>query len=335
LTDEQIQEITINENLRRYNLPWYEQAIKRLELHNLRQKQHGAGKQGKKTGWSLRDTAAELSVSLGAVSEDLRLAEAVIANPNLRKIEDKKTAKRLIFNEFKRIEAEANASIDVKADHNVVLCGDASEVLKFYPANTFDAVFTDPPWLEYKDAALTKDDQTIKVFKELYRVMKGESFLYAIVSTPDFILYQQELPKLGFRVHQMPLIWVKEGMISHGLRSWDYARDYEPILLAVKGNPALSNAGQLSAVYSSKVVHATQLIHPHEKPVDVPMHFLEHCTYEGSMVLDPFGGSGVTAEACIRLNRRYVVIEREKKFAEGIEKRLDNIHDLKAEMSEE
>jgi site-specific DNA-methyltransferase (adenine-specific) len=322
LSQDDIEEITISENLRRYNLPWWEQVIDRKKLHEIRQKQHGVGRQGAKVGWSLRDTAKELSIGFGTLSEDLRLAEAVLSNPSLKKIQDKRTAKRLIFSEARRIEAEAEAGMKISVEHDCVLCGDATEILKFYPNGTFDGVFTDPPWLVYKDETLTRDDQTLPVFKELYRVMKMDSFLYVVVSTPDFIFYSKELPKFGFKIQQMPLIWVKEGMLSHGLRSWEYTRDYEPILLAVKGAPALSSAGQYSAVYTSKVVHNTQTIHPNEKPIDVPKHFLEHCSYPGSLILDPFGGSGSTAIACLELNRRYVTIERDKKFADNIEKRI-------------
>lgn len=324
---EKIQEITIQENLKRYNLPWWEQVEKEKELHDLRQKQHGKGRQGIKAGWSLRDTAEELGMGFGTLSEDLRLAEAVMANPNLRKIDDKTTAKRLIFNTAKRIEAEVEAGLSTKTEFNVVYHGNSVEILKHIPANTFDVCFTDPPWIDYKDASLTKDTSTLNVFKEVYRVMKQDSFLYAIVSTTDFIVYIKELAQIGFKIQEIPLIWHKQNVVSHGLRSWEYTRDFEPILLAVKGSPVLVNSGKVSAVYSSPAVHPTKLIHPNEKPVDVPMHFLEHCSYEGSMVLDPFGGSGVTAEACLNMGRRYVAIEREKRFFDGIEKRIQVWHD--------
>lgn len=319
---EQIKEITIAENLKRYNLPWWEVCELERQLHEMRQRQKGAGRSGSKSGWSLRDTAEELGKGFGTLSEDLRLAEAVMANPNLKKITDKITAKKLIFAQANRIQAEVEATLPTKVEHNVVYHGDAAEVLKFIPPNTFDVCFTDPPWIEYRDDKLTKDMQTIEVFKEVFRVMKRDSFLYAIVSTPDYIIYLRELTEIGFKVQQMPLIWHKQNVVSHGLRSWEYTRDYEPILLAVKGSPTVVNPGKISAVYSSPAVHPTKLIHPNEKPVDVPMHFLEHCSYEGSMILDPFGGSGVTAEACVRMGRRYVTIERDKKFHDGIERRI-------------
>lgn len=332
---EKVQEISLHENLKRYNLPWWAQCESERELHELRQTQHGRGKQGAKVGWSLRDTAEEIGIGFGTLSEDLRLAEAVMANPNLRKIEDKITAKRLIFQTAKRIEAEVEAGLAPTIEVDVVYQGDSAEILRHFPSNSFDICFTDPPWLEYKDASLTKDDQTLKVFEQVYRVMKLDSFLYMIVSTPDFFVYQQELPKFGFKVQQIPLIWHKQNVISHGLRSWEYTRDYEPILLAVKGTPVFTQSAQASSIYSSPAVHPTKLIHPNEKPVDVPMHFLHHCSYEGSMILDPFGGSGVTAEACIRLGeRRYVVIERNKKFYDGIERRLNDVkQEIKRELN--
>lgn len=321
---DKVQEIGLHENLKRYNLPWWEQCQIELELHSLRQKQHGVGRRGVKEGWSLRDTAKEIGIGFGTLSEDLRLAEAVMSDPNLRKIEDKITAKKLIFQTAKRIEAETEAGIAPKIEFDVVYHGNSAEILKHFPDNTFDVCFTDPPWLDYKDPKLVKDDQTVLVFKELYRVMKADSFLYVIVSTPDFWIYQQQLPLFGWKVQQMPLIWHKKNVISHGLRAWEYTRDYEPILLAAKGSPVFTQRAQASAVYSSPAVHPSKLIHPNEKPVDVPIHFLEHSSYEGSMVIDPFGGSGVTAEACIRLDRKFVTIERDKKFCDGIEARLKN-----------
>jgi DNA modification methylase len=322
MPEEQIKEIHLHENLRRANLEWWAIVEMERELHELRQAQKGVGRQGRKQGWSLRDTAEELGMGFGNLSEDIKLAEACAADPNLRKIKDKVTAKRLILQKANRMSAEDEALGPVRFEVNTCHLGDASEILKYFQSSTFDVCFTDPPWLEYKDKSLTKDDKTLPVFKEIFRVLKHGSFMYVICSTPDFVIYQTELAKIGFQVSQMPIIWHKQNVISHGTKSWEYGRDYEPILLAVKGNPVLAIAVQPSSVFTCPAVHPTRLIHPNEKPVEVPMHFLNHCSYEGSLVLDPFGGSGVTAEACRKLGRRYVVIEREKKFFDRIEQRL-------------
>jgi DNA modification methylase len=325
VSEDEAERIHIHENLKRANLEWWAVCEMEAKLHELRRKQHGVGRQGAKVGWSLRDTAQELGMGFGNLSEDIKLAEACQADPQLKKIKDKVTARRFILKKAQRMNTEDEALAPVDFEVNTVYLGDSSEILKQLPSAKFDVCFTDPPWLEYKDAKLTKDDKTLPVFKEVYRVLKHGSFLYVICSTDDFYIYRQELAKIGFTVSQMPLIWHKQNVISHGTRSWEYGRDYEPILLAVKGSPVLSMSGQPSAVYSSPAVHPTKLIHPNEKPVDVPIHFLEQCSFEGSLVLDPFGGSGVTAEACKKIGRRYVIIERDKKFFDGIERRLASV----------
>ncbi|HNX38899.1 MAG TPA: DNA methyltransferase [Candidatus Cloacimonadota bacterium] len=41
-------------------------------------------------------------------------------------------------------------------------------------------------------------------------------------------------------------------------------------------------------------------------------------------MLDPFAGSGTTAIACIRYNRRYILIEKEEKYCEIAAKRIES-----------
>ena len=325
-------EIHLHENLSRFNLPWYEQIELERQLHELRQKVKGKGQHGKKIGWSLRDTAEELGVSFGSLSEDIRMAEAIIADPRLRKIEDKATAKRIILQNLKVATAESEAGAEPKIEYNTVLCGDSSEILKYYPSNTFDVCITDPPWSRYyRDDNLISDSSTLPVFAELYRVMKWDSFIYIVTSTTDFYMYQTELPKMGYKTQEMPLIWIKEGHLTLGKRNWEYSRNHEPILLAVKGAPALSSS-MLSGIFSFPIVPPQHRIHPNEKPESLIKAILEHSSYLGSLVIDPFGGSGIVALTAKNLGRRYVIIERDKKYYEGIVKRLEK-NDILPKMS--
>jgi 16S rRNA G966 N2-methylase RsmD len=314
--------IYIQEKLGREHLQWYDQVVMQKELHELRQAEYGAGAKGKKTGWSLRDTAAELDLALGSLSENIRLADAVLANPSLKKIEDRQTAKRIILTEQRRITAELGTAMPSDVITNHVFHGSAEQILPVFPDKTFDCCITDPPWTDYIDKKLTKDEFTLDVFKEIYRVLKPNSFLYAFVSTTDFAIYLQQLKEIGFNVQKYPLIWVKEGVLSQGNAPWQYQRNYEPILLAVKGSPALTR-DMLSSVYNFPGVRPPQMIHPNEKPKGIIKVLLEHSTYEGSLVLDPFGGSGVVADSCMDMQRKYITIEKDAKFYTGIKDRLD------------
>lgn len=81
-------------------------------------------------------------------------------------------------------------------------------------------------------------------------------------------------------------------------------------------------------VYPTNVLHlATECAnrgHSASFPVALPTWFIKLFTKEGDVVLDPFAGSGTTALACVKLNRRFVGIEAKEEYCklaiESIEK---------------
>lgn len=321
-------EIVIHENLRRDNLPWYEQVKLESDLHELRQSQHGKKRTGRNAasspGWSQVDTARELGVALGSISQDLFLASALKANPHLYKIRDKQTALKLAKDTAKRTMQEVEALTPTSFESDQIFEGDSLEILQEIPENTFDCCLTDPPWLEYKDAGLKRDESTIPTFGEIYRTLKHDSLLYAFVSTPDFFYYQKVLTELHFCVQEFPLIWNKSGVITHGKLSWQYGRTYEPILLAAKGKPALTQGTQLDAVLNYPPIFPTKLLHPHQKPIDLIKTLIGHATFPQAFILDPFAGSGTTLVAAKEMNRRYIGIERDHDYFNKINKRLNS-----------
>jgi site-specific DNA-methyltransferase (adenine-specific) len=111
-------------------------------------------------------------------------------------------------------------------------------------------------------------------------------------------------------------------MSRRGVRSWEYDRDFEFIIVATKGAPALTSPVSVSGVKTFPVVPVKNLIHPNEKPIALIKSILEDCSYEGNIILDPFGGSFVVGKAAKDMGRRFVVCEREKKFYDAGRKRL-------------
>ena len=63
--------------------------------------------------------------------------------------------------------------------------------------------------------------------------------------------------------------------------------------------------------------------HPTQKPVGLFMQILRKYSPEGEIILDPFLGSGTTAIACERLNRKWIGIEIEEKYCEIAAKRIE------------
>ena len=332
LSDQQVEEIALHENLKRYNLPWFEEVTMVERLHLLKQLIHGKppeqGGGHDKVGWSVRDTAAALQQALGKTSQDLQLARAVRQDPSLSKVKDKKTAMRLVRITVKRMDDEEMAgAVDYGIKMNQLFCGDSAVVLKHIPDNTFHVCITDPPWLRFFDSSLRLDERTLPVFRELYRVMRYDSFIYIFAGMDDYHYYagrtepdpenpsevrriSGELEKIGFRVAKTPLFWRKLKSLSRrGVTPWEHGRDFEFILLAVKGNPVLKGSTQDTSFFDVDAVPPVKLIHPNEKPVELMKKLLEECSHEGNAVIDPFAGSFCVPDACKQLKRYWIGID--------------------------
>jgi site-specific DNA-methyltransferase (adenine-specific) len=62
-------------------------------------------------------------------------------------------------------------------------------------------------------------------------------------------------------------------------------------------------------------------IHPTQKPVALFEYLIKTYTNEGDLVLDNCAGSGTTGVACKNLNRKYILIEKEKEYIDIINKK--------------
>ena len=65
--------------------------------------------------------------------------------------------------------------------------------------------------------------------------------------------------------------------------------------------------------------------HPCEKPIEMTRHIIAASSRPGALVLDCFGGSCKTADACIQLNRRYIIIEQNAEYCRQARKRVSMI----------
>ena len=77
--------------------------------------------------------------------------------------------------------------------------------------------------------------------------------------------------------------------------------------------------------YSSKADAEDRLAskHPTVKPVDLMQWLIRLITPKNGIVLDPFAGTGTTAEAAFREGFKSVIIEREPEYQEDIRRRME------------
>ena len=64
-------------------------------------------------------------------------------------------------------------------------------------------------------------------------------------------------------------------------------------------------------------------IHPSQKPIKLIQELIKMYSNEFDIILDCFAGSGTTGIACLELNRNYILIEKEKKYVDLINERID------------
>lgn len=78
-------------------------------------------------------------------------------------------------------------------------------------------------------------------------------------------------------------------------------------------------------IYFTVPHNKEERIHPTQKPVELFEYLIKTYTNEKMIVLDCFSGSGTTGEACINLNRDFILIEKEPNYYEVIKERVGKI----------
>ena len=67
-------------------------------------------------------------------------------------------------------------------------------------------------------------------------------------------------------------------------------------------------------VFGTEREDVKQRVHPTQKPVDVMKWAIKNCKGNPEIILDPFMGSGTTGVAAIQMGRKFIGIEREKRY---------------------
>lgn len=191
---------------------------------------------------------------------------------------------------------------------NRILCGDCVQVMRQLPAGSVDFILTDPPYLvNYCDRSgrsIQNDsnaDWLKPAFVQAYRVLRPNSFMVAFYSWTKVDKFMDAWRSAGFRVVGH-LVFRK----TYSSRARFLKYHHEQAYLLAKGQPALPErpiADVIDMPYSGNVIHPTQ------KPVAALLPLIEAFSCNGSVVLDPFCGSGSTLIAAKQLNRRYLGIE--------------------------
>jgi site-specific DNA-methyltransferase (adenine-specific) len=201
------------------------------------------------------------------------------------------------------------------------------------PPACVDMVLTDPPYnivfrsnrrKERFDFIVNDDlpdadfEQLLNAyFAECRRILKPDRFLISFMSWETIPFFERAIRAAGFTIKSMP-IWVKN---NFGLGYYTRPQ-YEPMYLAMKGKPPPPETA-ISDILRFACVNSGDLEHSCQKPVALLQTLIRTFAPEGGLVFDGFMGSGSTAIAARKLNRKHIGFEIDPKTFEAAQNRID------------
>jgi DNA modification methylase len=245
-----------------------------------------------------------------------------------------------------------------------VILGDARDVLKKLPDESFDMVFIDPPYflqLSKKELkrwgnrssvdgvndewdrfeSFEEYDAFIEgILKEVKRLMKPNATIWVIGTYHNIFRIGKIMQDLNYWILN-DVIWVKTNPMPNwlGVR---FTNATETLIWAVKDKNAKKytfnkdyakkfGIGKVGAnVWVLPICsgrerlkdESGQKIHSTQKPAELLKRVILTSTKEGDLILDPMAGVGTTGYVAKALNRKFVMIEKNPRYVEWIEKRF-------------
>jgi site-specific DNA-methyltransferase (adenine-specific) len=336
LNELQREEIELDENLQRENLPWQEEVAAKRRIWEIRAKLYGE---------TVKEVAEHVGMSHGSLWEDARLAQVMEEVPELKLSKNKTQAMsklRLLKRRMALEELASRGSVVPVGGEDYsgrVHQGDCVEIMKEWPNGIIHCVITDPPYgIDLGEGQTKKSSNHPTIYaddhydimevvalaaREAYRLLVDNSHAYFWFDIKAYSSVFKLLTDVGFTVDPIPLVWTKNvpGQANHPDSRW--ASGYEACFFCRKGQRAMLKQGQ-SNVLHYDVVPSGKKIHPVEKPTNLLRQLIETSTVPGEVILDMFGGSGSTAEAAIQMGRNFITIEKDPAFHAGIIERLSH-----------
>ena len=222
-----------------------------------------------------------------------------------------------------------------ETEHGILYHGDCLDILPTLPDKSIDAVVTDPPYgtNDGKGKAIKRSNKVVSFcdndwdrtlpldfYVSVNALLKNDTWGVVFTDNMAITSVWDAITKSGLSPRNT-YYWIKTNKAPTP-RS-NFKSCVETAIAFTKGrtNQKWSGGGNTPNYYMSPFCSNGN--HPTEKRVDLMQRLVEVISERGDIVLDCFAGSGTTAIACIRLNRKYILIEKEEKYCEIAAKRIE------------
>lgn len=223
------------------------------------------------------------------------------------------------------------------------------EIIRKIPSNSIDLILTDSPYgIDYKNNRRKKNgriktengilnDERLNIYflkeviKECYRILKDGRHFYWFGRFDALVKQAIEIENVGFKIKN-ELIWLKNNHGTGDLK-YSYGTKHESIIYAIKKETKTSKIFPLQKledgitrhnnILEFAKVNKKEMIHDHQKPIELLSFLIKKSSMENEIVLDPFMGSGSTIIAAKKLNRKAIGIELNKEIFEEAKERIE------------
>lgn len=322
--------IELDENVKRVDLSWQDQALALHELHKLRMEHE--------PGWTAEKTADATGFSYRHVNKQLEVAREIIAgNEKVSSAEKFSIAHNVVQRNNERKKSSALASVSIalgeekpEAPPAPLINGDFHEWQQSYSGPLFNLLHCDFPYgINVADSPRQSAgnqeyyEDSPDIYWALLRTLASgmenvvaESAHLIFWFSMDF--YEEtraHLTRMGWRVNPFPLIWHKSDNmgIAPDPQRWG-RRTYETAFMASRGDRKLTQVGARSISFAHPGSR-DGAIHISEKPTPLLSHFMGMVCDEYSLVLDPTCGSGNALKVAKQLGAKHLLgIEKNETF---------------------
>lgn len=254
---------------------------------------------------------------------------------------------------------------NTRKQKNEIICEDCIKAMKEIPNESVDLIFADPPYnLQLKNKLVRPDDSvvdavdddwdqfknfneydkfTLKWIKEAKKIMKENATFWVIGSYHNIFRVGKIMQDLGFWMLN-DVIWIKKNPMPQ-FRGVRFCNAHETLIWATKHKDVkdytfnyklmkeYNNGKQMRSDWYFSICNGNERIkgddgkkvHSTQKPEELIQRIILSSSKEGDLILDPFAGTGTTAAVAEKNNRRWIMIEKEKKYCKVIEDRISKI----------
>jgi site-specific DNA-methyltransferase (adenine-specific) len=240
--------------------------------------------------------------------------------------------------------------------------GDCLEVMKDIPNGSIDAIIADLPYgtTDCKWDSVLPFDKLWREYERIIKpngaivLTASQPFTSALVmSNPKLFKYQWvwvKTKKTGFTngknrplsQHEDVIVFSKANVANGSKIMMKYnPQGLQPLGKVRKGdkNKSIGDANgqkyyrpsqskdyiQELTNYPTTILNVAsegKIVHPTQKPVELMEYLIRTYTDENDIVLDNTMGSGTTGLACLKTNRQFIGIEKEKQYYDVAVRRL-------------